>query len=264
MLGAIIGDIVGSRFEFGGRPEEDFELFTGDCGYTDDTICTIAIADAVLSGKSYRDSLLSWCRRYPDPKGGYGNMFRHWIESSNPLPQNSCGNGAAMRVSPVGWLFGDYNSVMEEAKRSAEVSHCHSEGVKGAQCVATLIYWLRTCRLVKDDLESAVSRNFGYVIPSLRDIYKIGGEGHFDAVCQETVPYAIRCFLDANDFEETLRNAVMARGDTDTKAAIACSLAEACYEIPDALVDRAYSYLPDEMLEVIEHFYSYLQENLEE
>ena len=264
MLGAIIGDIVGSRFESGVlRPVEDFELFTEECTFTDDTICTIAVADAILSGTGYKESLLSWCRRYPERQHCFGPMFRRWLESANPLPQNSCGNGAAMRVSPVGWLFHDYETVLQQAKFSAEVSHAHSEGVKGAQCVAAVIYWLRTCRLTKDDIESAVEKNFGYVIPSLKDVNKIGSEGHFDAVCQETVPYAIRCFLDAQDFEQTLRNAIMARGDTDTKAAIACSLAEACYEIPDYIVEKAYGLLPIEMLNVAENFYGHLQDSLE-
>ena len=262
MLGAIIGDIVGSRFEFDEKPTQGFELFTSACNFTDDTICTIAIADAILNGIDYKESLLEWCHRYPEPMGGYGNMFWHWLHEKNPLPQASFGNGSAMRVSPVGWLFNDYHEVLSQAKRSAEVSHCHAEGVKGAQCVATVIYWLRTCRLNKDDIEVAVQKNFGYKIPPLKDIFRIGDLGHFDSTCQETVPYALRCFLDAEDFEETLRNAVMAQGDTDTKGAIACSIAEASYEIPDSIVDRAYDYLPVEMLDVLERFYARLEENI--
>lgn len=254
MLGAIIGDIVGSRFEFDAVPEEGFELFTDECDFTDDTICTVAIADAILKGRDYKDSLVEWCLRYPNPKGGYGNMFLKWLNEPNHAPQASYGNGSAMRVSPVGWLFDDYNEVLQQAKMSAEVSHCHSEGIRGAQCVATAVYWLRTTRLLKHELASAVSRNFKYQIPPLQDIFRIGGNGHFDATCQETVPYALRCFLDANNFEETLRNAVMARGDTDTKAAIACSIAEACYEIPDEIADRALEFLPVEMLTVVEQF----------
>jgi ADP-ribosylglycohydrolase len=163
-----------------------------------------------------------------------------------------------MRVSAGGWLFNDYHEVLSQAKQSAEVSHCHSEGVKGAQCVAALIYWLRTVRLIKDDVENAVRKNFGYELPPLRDINKIGAEGHFDSTCQETVPYAIRCFLDAENFEQTLRNAVMAQGDTDTKAAIACSIAEATYEIPEDIVDRAFDYLPLDMVTIIEQFYNQL------
>lgn len=263
MIGAIIGDIVGSRFEFDEIPQEDFELFTDSCDFTDDTICTVAIADAIIKGRDYKDSLLDWCHRYPNPKGGYGNMFLHWLNEKNPLPQSSYGNGSAMRVSPVGWLFGNYQKVLTEAKLSAEVSHCHKEGVKGAQCVATVIYWLRTTRMVKDEIEGAVKRNFGYTLPSLKNIKRIGSLGHFDSTCQETVPAAIRCFLDAENFEETLRNAIMVRGDTDTKAAIACSIAEAYYKIPGKIVEKAFTYLPLDMLEVVESFYDTIIKKIE-
>ena len=212
MIGAIIGDIVGSQFEFSHPPMRDFSLFTSDCDYTDDTICTIAVADAILSGTDYATALHSWCRRYPEPMGGYGPRFLSWVHSDNPLPNNSCGNGSAMRVSPVGWLFDDYQDVMREAKRSAEVSHCHAEGVKGAQCVAMVIYWMRHMRVIKTDVEKRVAKYFGYEIPPLKDIMKIGSEGHFDSICQETVPWALRCFLDANSFEETIRLAVLCDG----------------------------------------------------
>ena len=263
MLGAIIGDIVGSRFEFDEKPTEGFELFTDDCDFTDDTICTVAIADAILNERPYKETLVEWCQRYPNPKGGYGNMFLHWLGERNHLPQASFGNGSAMRVSPVGWLFNDYEELQRQAKQSAEVSHCHQEGIRGAQCIATVIYWLRTCRLTKDEIESAVARNFQYQLPPLRDIFRIGSNGHFDSTCQETVPWALRCFLDAEDFEGTLRNAIMAQGDTDTKGAIACSVAEACYEIPDAIADRALEFLPVDMLTIVEQFYDRVQQNIE-
>lgn len=264
MLGAIIGDIVGSRFEFDEKPTEGFELFTDTCDFTDDTICTVAIADAILNGRDYKESLLDWCRRYPDPKGGYGGMFWQWLHSDNPLPHASFGNGSAMRVSPVGWLFNDYQEVLQQAKMSAEVSHCHSEGIKGAQCVATVIYWLRTTRIIKDEIPVAVLKNFGYKLPPLRDINRLGDLGHFDSTCQETVPFALRCFIDAENFEDTLRKAIMAQGDTDTKAAIACSIAEACYEIPEEISDRAYQFLPKEMLTIIEQFYDQILNNIED
>lgn len=254
MLGAIIGDIVGSRFEFDAKPTENFELFTEDCDFTDDTICTVAVADALLNGRDYKDSLVDWCQRYPNPKGGYGGMFLKWLEERNHLPQASKGNGSAMRVSAVGWLVNDYGRVLEEAKRSAVVSHCHKEGIRGAQCVAAVIYWLRTCRLTKDEIEGAVLKNFEYKLPPLKDIMRIGGLGYFDSVCEETVPWALRCFLDAEDFEGTLRNAIMVGGDTDTKAAIACSMAEGCYEIPEWIAERAMEYLPVDMLKVVEQF----------
>lgn len=262
MLGAIIGDIVGSRFEFDESPVEGFELFTPQCSYTDDTICTIAIADAILNHRSYKDSLLDWCHRYPNPMGGYGDLFHHWLNSDHSHPSSSYGNGAAMRVSPIGWLFDDYHEVLREAEQSAMVSHAHREGIKGAQCVATVIYWLRTVRMAREDMENAIWHNFGYKIPSLKDIYKIGDEGHFDATCQETVPYAFRCFLESQSFEEAIRISVLAKGDTDTKTAICGSMAEAFYEIPEEFVEKAYEYLPDDMLDIIEQFYSSIQQEI--
>jgi len=264
MLGAIIGDIVGSRFEFDEIPTDNFELFLDKprCDYTDDTIMTIAVADAILNHRSYSEALHDWGRRYPNPKGGYGNMFAEWLKSDEPKPHNSWGNGAAMRVSPVGWLFDDYHEVMDEAKKSAQCSHLHKEAIRGAQCVATLIYWLRTCRITKEEIESAVKHNFGYELPPLGDIMKIGAEGHFDSSCQETVPWAIRCFLDSNSFEDAIRNAVMARGDTDTKAAITGSIAEAFYEVPDTLYEQACSYLEPDMLDIVQQYYQRMQEDL--
>lgn len=259
MLGAIIGDIVGSRFEFGEAPKEGFKLFTSDCDYTDDTICSIAIADAVLNHRSYREALLDWCRRYPNPMGSYGMGFLKWLQSDDPQPYNSFGNGSAMRVSAIGWLFDDWDDVCDEAKKSAEVTHNHPEGIKGAQCVAEVIYWLRHMRFTKAEIETKVKKFFGYTIPPMRDILKIGSEGHFDVSCQETVPMALRCFLDANSFEETIRLAVLCDGDTDTKAAIAGSIAEAYYEIPEEMVDEAIARLPKDMLPVLDLFYSQMK-----
>jgi ADP-ribosylglycohydrolase len=264
MLGAIIGDIVGSRFESREQTTPNFTLFDKDCCYTDDTICSVAIADAILNKRTYKDSLLDWCRRYPEPMGGYGAAFSKWIEKDDSEPNRSSGNGAAMRVSSVGWLFDDYHKILEEAKKSAEVSHNHPDGILGAQCVATLIYWLRTCRITKDEVESAVKRNFGYTIPPIKDIYKIGSEGHFDGLCEETVPYAISCFLESETFEDAIRIAVAAGGDTDTKAAICGAIAEAYYEVPDDLICKAYEYLPDDMLDIVTQFYQRIQNELED
>jgi ADP-ribosylglycohydrolase len=262
MLGAIIGDIVGSRFEFDQVPEEGFELFTDDCSFTDDTICTVAIADAILNGRSYKDSLIDWCHRYPNPMGGYGTMFHQWVMSANPLPVASYGNGSAMRVSPVGWLFDEYREVLDQAKQSAECSHCHSEGVKGAQCVAVVIYWLRTCRLTREEIEGAVVRNFGYDIPPLSDINRIGKLGHFDSTCQETVPWALRCFLESDNFEDAIRKAVMARGDTDTKGAITGSMAEAYFHVPVELAEKAFRYLPKDILDIVDQYYTHMTESV--
>ena len=228
MIGAIIGDIVGSRFEFGAAPQEGFELFTPDCSYTDDTICTVAIADAVLNGRDYQDSF---------------------------------GNGSAMRVSPIGWLFDEWEDVIEEAKKSAAVSHNHPEGIKGAQCIAETICWLRLMRFSKPDVEKKVRKFFGYELPPMRDILKIGSEGHFDGTCQETVPMALRCFMDANSFEETIRLAVLCDGDTDTKACIAGAVAEAYYQVPEWMINKAVDYLPEDMLGILGQFYERIKDS---
>jgi len=259
MLGAIIGDVVGSRFEFGPAPEKGFKLFTSECNYTDDTICTIAIADAILHKKDYAQTLHEWCRRYPNPMGGYGGRFYNWVMSDDPKPYGSFGNGSAMRVSPVAWLFNDYHEVKEESLKTAAVTHDHPEGLKGAQCIAVLAYWLRTTRITKDDVEEEVEKKWGYHLPRLKDIYKIGAQNHFDGTCQETVPMAIRCFLESQNFEDAIRIAVMADGDTDTKAAITGTLAEAFYEVPIELIDPVYEYLPVEMLDIIYEYYDNIE-----
>lgn len=252
MLGAIIGDIVGSRFEFNNTNSMNFELFTDESTYTDDTICTVAIADAIINGKSYKDSLLEWCRKYPTPKGAYGGSFARWIHSEDPQPYNSYGNGSAMRVSPIGWAFDSYQEVLEQAKLSAEVSHNHPEGIKGAQCVANLIYHLRTGKIGKDAVKRCVKHSFGYEILPVDYIRETNS---FNETCQVTVPQAISCFLEAEDFEETIRLAISIGGDSDTIGAIAGSLAEAAYSIPKEISDKALDLLPTDMLNVIGDFF---------
>lgn len=250
MLGAIIGDIVGSRFEFNNTNKTDFELFTPECSYTDDTICTVAIADAILKGKSYKDSLVEWCRKYPNPMGAYGGSFSRWIY--NPEPYGSYGNGSAMRVSPVGWAFDDYETVLDNAKKTAEVSHNSIEGIHGAQCVANLIFHLRTRKIDKEAVARCVQHSYGYIVPPI-DVLKRSNA--FNETCQVTVPQAISCFLEANSFEETIRLAVSIGGDSDTIAAIAGSIAESYYGIPMDIWKHSMDYLPDEMQCVISNFY---------
>lgn len=253
MLGAIIGDIVGSRFEFNNTNSTNFELFTDENTYTDDTICTVAIADAILNGKSYKDSLLEWCRKYPNPKGSYGGSFVRWIHSADPQPYNSFGNGSAMRVSPIGWAFDNFQQTLLEAHLSAEVSHNHSEGIKGAQCVAVLIYHLRTGKIDKDAVKRCVEHSFGYEILPVKRIRETNS---FNETCQVTVPQAISCFLEGEDFEETIRLAISIGGDSDTIGAIAGSIAEAYYKIPDNITVEAISKLPDDMFTVLNSFIS--------
>lgn len=252
MLGAIIGDIVGSRFEFNNTDKTDFELFTPECSYTDDTICTVAIADAILNGKSYKESLLEWCRKYPNPKGAYGASFARWIQSEDPQPYNSYGNGSAMRVSPVGWLFNGYQTVLTQAQLSALPSHNHIGGIFGAQCVADLIFHLRTGKIDKEAIKRCVKSSFGYEIRSVSHIRKFNS---FNETCHVTVPQAISCFLEANSFEETIRLAVSIGGDSDTIAAIAGSIAEAYYPIPMEIWRYTMNFLPDDMQRIIGDFY---------
>lgn len=256
MLGAIIGDIVGSRFEFNNTDKTDFELFTPECSYTDDTICTVAIADAILNGKSYKESLLEWCRKYPNPKGAYGASFARWIQSENPQPYNSYGNGSAMRVSPVGWAFDNYQEVLKQAELSAVVSHNHPEGIKGAQCIANLIFHLRTGQIDKDSVKRRIEHYFGYEIQSVKHIRKFN---RFDETCHITVPRAISCFLEANDFEESIRLAVSIGGDSDTIAAIAGSIAESYYLIPENIKNQALAFIPGDMRIIVYQFYNTIQ-----
>lgn len=249
MIGAIIGDIVGSRFEFNNTSKTDFDLFTPECSYTDDTICTIAIADAMLNGISFSESLQKWCRKYPNPKGGYGASFAQWIWSSDSQPYNSYGNGSAMRVSPVGWLFNDYAQVEYHAALSAEVTHNHPEGVKGAQIIALCVRMLLNgCK--KKDIADFVTKEYGD-LPLF-----IPFSNPFDETCMNAVPVSVACFIASTDFEDAIRKAVIVGGDSDTIAAITGSIAEAFYGVPCEIERKALTYMPTEMVDIYKQFKS--------
>lgn len=248
MIGAIIGDIVGSRFEFSNIKTKDFELFTKDCSFTDDTICTVAIADAIYRKIDYKDALLEWCRKYPNPKGSYGVSFERWWRSDSPQPYNSYGNGSAMRVSQIGFYYNSLMKVLEEAEKSAKVTHNHPEGIKGAQAVAASIFLLRT-GYTKDDVKKWLESVFGYSLS--HTVSYLREHNKFDETCQVTVPQAIICFLESNGFEDTIRNAVSIGGDSDTIACIAGGLAEAFYEVPDSMFDKVYTYLDKDIKRII-------------
>ncbi|MBQ1884348.1 MAG: ADP-ribosylglycohydrolase family protein [Bacteroidales bacterium] len=250
MLGAIIGDIVGSRFEYGGRNVSNFKLFTPECAFTDDTICTVAIADAIINGAEYSDNLVKWCTKYPFPLGGYGSKLTQWLKSEHQKPYDSWGNGSAMRVSAIGWAFDSEAKTVKEAIKSAKPTHSHPEGIKGAICVANLIYVLRNKQLLKEDVADYVKEHFEYNMPILSEV-----KGMHDS-CMEAVPDAIECFLEAHDFESTIRNAVELGGDTDTTAAIAGSIAEAKYPIPQEMKEQALKYLDNDMKAIIAEFFA--------
>ena len=254
MLGAIIGDIVGSRFEFNSTNDYNFELFTDKCGFTDDTICTCAIADALLKGKDFGESLHEWCRLYPHPKGSYGGRFAQWVYSDNPKPYGSFGNGSAMRVSPVGWLCRFREDILKSAEHTANCTHNHPEGIKGAQTVALAIYVANTERrcnkptadIVKNVIKECVEFS-GYNI----DIHKKDVENRFDETCQGTVPVALWIINQSNGFEDAIRRAVSLGADADTLGAIVGSIAEAIWGIPEEIKVSALSYLDDRMKDLL-------------
>ena len=244
MLGAIIGDIVGSRFEFNNTNRLDFELFTPACSFTDDTICTIAMADAVINGdKEYGKKLHEWCNKYRYPMGGYGGSFARWVASDNPQPYHSFGNGSAMRVASIGWLFDTIEEVRIEAENTALPTHNHPEGIKGAVATAEAIFLAR--KHGKD-----------YMLKQIEQYYPIWkepvlGSNKFDETCQGTMPVVFGIINKATSFEEAIRYAIAVGGDSDTIGAIVGSIAEAIWGIPDNMKAKALAYLPQDMIAVL-------------
>ena len=255
MLGAIIGDVVGSRFEYNNTNSLNFVLFTPESGFTDDTICSIAVADAIMSGRSFTESIHYWCRKYPYPKGGYGGSFVRWVQSENPKPYNSFGNGSAMRVSACAWLSGSESNTLAFAKESAECTHNHPEGVKGALAVADAI-WLLRMGHTKEQLKLAISSNFGYNLNQTCNEIREGNS--FNETCQVTVPQAIVAFLESDNFEHAIRLAVSLGGDSDTIAAITGSIAEAYYFIPAFMEEAALSRVTRELKGMFLTFKKYM------
>ena len=276
MLGAMIGDIAGSKYEFNNTFDYDFEMFGEGCDFTDDTICTVAIADAILNGRSYQESLLDWCRRYPSPKGAYGSRFAGWIRSLDPQPYNSFGNGSAMRVSPVAWLFDDLPQVLEEAEKTALPTHNHPEGIKGAKAVAHAIWYFRKSRFSEESKDSEneetkglknenakASKDENETIQGFMSIARsyyedfdtrVYPKGKFDETCMDAVPLSFYLLSQASSFEDAIRLAISHGGDSDTIGAIVGSIAEARFGIPQEMKEKAISFLPDDMKDVLKQF----------
>lgn len=250
MLGAIIGDIAGSCYEFNNTSDYNFPMFNRKKDYTDDTICTVAVADAILNWKSYQSALQEWCRRYPNPMGQYGSYFLSWVMRPAPHPYGSFGNGSAMRVSPVAWLFADEQSVREEAEKSAAVTHNHPEGIKGAVAVAVAIFRMRTAAVKTPEIYETVAKEFYGEDP----FGHLPQRGYFDVTCQGCVPLALFLASKATSFEYAIRQAVVYGGDTDTVGAIVGSLAEPLFGIPEEMTEAAKSYLPEDMKQIISQF----------
>ena len=270
MLGAIIGDIVGSIYEFDNIKTKDFNLFTNEMFFTDDTVMTIAIADAIMNGgkhENFIQSMKKWGCDYIDKS--YGHSFRRWLKSENSEPYNSWGNGSAMRVSPCGWVaklnipFEEGLKLTEDlAKKSAEVTHNHPEGIKGAQATASSIFFMRHGKSknaieeyknkLKDYIQNKYKYDLNFTLNEIRPSYA------FNESCQKTVPQAIVSFFESENFEDAIRNAISIGGDSDTLAAITGSIAEAAYGIPEDIKNKAINYLDNKIKELYNKWVNFI------
>jgi ADP-ribosylglycohydrolase len=249
MIGAISGDIIGSVYEGENIKTKQFELFSPDCIFTDDTILSVALAESILTGTDYVSLMRAYYRRYPE--AAYGASFRGWAESREAQPYNSWGNGAAMRISPVGFAFDTMDEVLVRATKYTAVTHNHPEGIKGAQAVAAAIFLARTGS-TKDDIRRYTVANFNYALS--RSLEQIRPAYEFEVSCQGTVPEAIVCFLESADFEDAIRNAISLGGDSDTLACIAGGMAQAFYGVPASIAERAMSILDEDLRSVTARF----------
>ncbi len=250
MIGAIAGDIIGSVYEGNPVKHKDFPLFTPRSTFTDDTVLTVAVVDVLLTGGDYRETFWRYHREYPDR--GYGFGFTQWATSTQAHPYHSFGNGSAMRVSPVGWAFDTLEAVVEEAKRSAEVSHNHAEGIKGAQATAAAIFLARTGH-TKQEIRDYVASTYQYDLN--RSLDSIRPQYAFDVSCQGSVPESIISFLESKHYEDAIRNAISLGGDSDTMACIAGAIAEAYYGgVPPVIQTAVFARLVPALVKTLEAF----------
>jgi ADP-ribosylglycohydrolase len=250
MLGAIIGDIIGSVHEWNGTKTKDFPLIVSGSFFTDDSVLTVAVADWILTGRDLTDILHNYYRAYPDR--GYGGMFRQWAQEKLRTQYNSFGNGSAMRVSPVGFAFEAIEDILLWAERSSAVTHNHPEGIRGAQATAAAIYYARRIQ-DRDQIKGLLESQFGYNLSTSLD--KIRPTYCFDETCQGTVPQAIIAFLESTGYEDAIRNAISLGGDADTLACITGGIAEAFYGgVPQDLAASAKELLDPKLTDVIHRF----------
>jgi ADP-ribosylglycohydrolase len=249
VIGAIAGDVIGSIYEAYQIKTKEFPLFDRSCCFTDDTVLTLAVASKLLNGGSYAYWLKDYYRRYPD--AGYGGGFHAWARSAESAPYNSFGNGSAMRVSPVAFAFDGLDQVRAEAARSAQVTHNHPEGVKGAEATASAVFLARH-KTSKENIRRYVEREFGYNLGRSPD--EIRPDYGFDVSCQGTVPAALCSFFHATDFEDAVRNAISLGGDSDTLACIAGAVAGAFYGVPESIENEVTSRLDEHLRSVSEAF----------
>jgi len=251
MLGAITGDIIGSVYEFVDlKPEMDFPLFVNDSEFTDDTVLTVALADSILSNLDYKTKLYEYYHLYP--RCSYGSRFHLWAARNEQQPYNSWGNGSAMRVSPVGWAYNDLETVLLKAKESAEVTHNHPEGIKGAQATAASIFLART-GASKFQIKEYIQNNFNYDLSF--DLEELRKHYRFNESCQDTVPQAIYTFLISDSFEDSIRKAIYIGGDSDTLACINGSIAEAFYGgVPENIAKEVYKRIDSRITMITNNF----------
>lgn len=259
MIGAILGDMIGAPYEFDrGDKTKDFPLFSRGSQFTDDTVMTVAVAEALMDTLGRSDSeikaalvasMKKWGKKYPH--AGYGCMFRQWLHADDPKPYNSFGNGSAMRVSSVGWLFDDLATTRRIAALTAEVSHNHPEGIKGAEAIASAIFLARNGSS-KAEIKNYIISEFGYDLSRTCD--EIRPYNHHIEICQKTVPEAITAFLEGNDFEDVIRTAVSLGGDCDTITCISGSIAEAFYGVPKKMAQECKKRLTKDITAVVERF----------
>ena len=250
IIGAVIGDVIGSVFEWNNIKTTDFNLFNPKCDFTDDTVLTIAVADCILNKKDFAKTIWEYGRKYRGR--GYGGSFRNWLQEDDLKPYGSFGNGSAMRASAVGFAYNDIETIMEVAKQSAEVTHNHPEGIKGAQATATAIFLARQGKSkqeIKDYITQTFEYNLDFTLDEIRPTYK------FDVTCQGSVPQAIVAFLESSDFENAIRLAISIGGDSDTIACVTRGIASAFYkQIPTEIMDFVVDKLPSEYIEIMNKF----------
>jgi ADP-ribosylglycohydrolase len=250
MLGAIAGDIIGSVYEARPIKTMKFPLFHPRSRFTDDTVLTVALADSLMHGTPFVGLLKQYYRAYPH--AGYGGSFHKWAQSEDSRPYNSWGNGSAMRVSPVGFASSTLENVLSQAQQSAEVTHDHPEGIKGAQAVASAVFLARTGQS-KEQIKNYVERAFGYDLDTTLD--EIRPTYEFLVSCQKSVPQAIRAFLESDNFEDAVRKAISLGGDSDTLACMAGGIAQAFYGgVPKVITSRVYELLDNRLGDVTRRF----------
>ena len=250
MLGAITGDVIGSVYEHNNYRGTDFPLFRHDSIFTDDSVLTAATAEVLLTKGDYVETYRSYGRRYPG--AGYGEMFHNWLHVRDPKPYNSFGNGSAMRVAPVGWAFETLDGVLAEAKRSAEVTHNHPEGIKGAQVTAAAVFSART-GANREEIRQLVGTLSDYNLD--RSVDEIRAVYQYNETCQSTVPEAVIAFLESADFEDAIRKAISLGGDSDTLACITVGIAEAFYGgVPPSIATPVFDRLDQDLQQIVRTF----------